>query len=82
MNLVFDLDMLHVILPLYRMMHLLALEDLDQLLVVLPPLSIVDTYLSFIPMGFDHYLMVLKSGKGMWELSLPLEDVCLYFSCY
>jgi hypothetical protein len=78
--------MLQVNLPLYRTTQQLGLEDLKKLLVVLPPLSSVPTYLAFMPalMGFDLYQMDLKPDEGMQEkaleLRLHLEDLYLDFS--
>jgi len=77
--------MLQVNLPLYRTTQRLGLEDLKKLLVVLPPLSPVPTYLAFMPalMGFDLYQMDLKPDEGMQEkaleLRLHLEDLYLDF---
>jgi hypothetical protein len=77
--------MLQVHLPLYRTTQRLGLEDLKKLLVVLPPLSPVPTYLAFMPalMGFDLYQMDLKPDEGMQEkaleLRLHLEDLYLDF---
>jgi hypothetical protein len=67
--------MLQVNLPLYRTTQRLGLEDLKKLLVVLPPLSPVPTYLDFMPalMGFDLYQMDLKPDEGMQEKALELR---------
>jgi hypothetical protein len=49
--------------------------------VMLPPLSLVPTYISFmfLVMGFDVYQMDIKSDEGMQEKDLKL---CLHLEHY